>query len=163
MINKTLILNILILIGYKLTNRQLVKDMFNKGMDQFVPFVATIVGILFTDLLVGVFIGLAVSIVLVLKNYYKLQMFQLERIEKKGNHYKLQFLNYTTFLYKASLEKTLRQIEPNSSIELDFSLMTMIDHEVIDMLEDFYIFANDNNIKVTRTPSPENIKSMKIA
>lgn len=145
--------SILILIGYKLTNRKLVKDMFNKGMNQFIPFVVTIFAILFTDLLVGVCVGLIVAVVMVLKNYYMLQTFELKEIKEGNNQYKVTFLSYTTFLYKASLEKTLRSIAPGSKVELDFSSMSMIDPEVSDMLEDFYVFADENDIKLSITPA----------
>ena len=53
---------ILIMVGYKLTKAGLFKEMYMKGMDQFIPFILTIVGVLFTDLLKGIGIGLVVSI-----------------------------------------------------------------------------------------------------
>ena len=62
---------ILILTGYKLAKVSLFKDMYSKGLNQFIPFIATILAIVFTDLLIGVLLGLVVSIFYLLKSNYK--------------------------------------------------------------------------------------------
>ena len=63
---------ILISVGYKLTNFNLIKNQFSKGWDQFIPFFVTIIAILFTDLLKGIGIGLVVAIFYIIKkNYWK--------------------------------------------------------------------------------------------
>jgi carbonic anhydrase len=58
---------ILILVGYKLTKISLFREMFKLGQEQFVPFIFTIAGVLFTDLLKGIGIGMVVAIFYILK------------------------------------------------------------------------------------------------
>ena len=52
---------ILLVTGVKLASPALVKQMWNEGRYQFIPFAATVVAIVLTDLLIGVLIGLAVE------------------------------------------------------------------------------------------------------
>lgn len=139
---------ILILVGYKLTSEKLVRDMLHKGVNQFFPFMITIVAILFTDLLTGVLIGLITALFLILRNYYKIQRFDLVAVKDKKDYYQLVFSEYLTFLSKASLEKSLHAIPANSSIEFDFTATNMVDHEVKDMFEDFKIASLKNNIGI---------------
>ena len=56
---------ILFVVGYKLTKKaSLFADMFSKGLQMFIPFVVTIVGIVLTDLLMGIGLGMAIAIVM---------------------------------------------------------------------------------------------------
>src|SRR5262249_41614296 len=58
--------SLLIMTGVKLASPALVKQMWTEGRYQFIPFVVTVVGIVLTDLLVGILIGLGVSIAFIL-------------------------------------------------------------------------------------------------
>ena len=53
---------ILLVTGVKLASPKLVRQMWKEGRYQFVPFALTVVAIVLTDLLIGVLIGLAVSL-----------------------------------------------------------------------------------------------------
>ena len=48
---------ILLIVGYKLAKPALFKSMYQLGWKQFIPFVITIAGIIFTDLLIGIGLG----------------------------------------------------------------------------------------------------------
>ncbi len=157
---------ILIVVGYKLTNKTLVREMFQKGVDQFAPFVITIITILLTDLLIGVFVGLMVSAFLVLRNYYKLQNFKLTGIPGEKNSYQVTFSRYITFLSKASLQKSLALTPPGSRVEFNFEETVMIDHEVREMLDDYYMLAKEKKIEIKIKNSvkdifrsPENLRN----
>jgi MFS superfamily sulfate permease-like transporter len=52
---------LLIFVGYKLTKPDLYVQQFKNGLDQFLPFIVTVIAIVFSDLLIGVGIGLLVS------------------------------------------------------------------------------------------------------
>ena len=54
MIPLSVLAAILLLVGYKLAKPSLFKKMYELGWKQWVPFVVTVVGIVFTDLLVGI-------------------------------------------------------------------------------------------------------------
>lgn len=51
--------SILVVTGYKLAKPALFREMYRQGMPVFVPFMVTITGIIFTDLLRGIVIGMA--------------------------------------------------------------------------------------------------------
>ena len=53
---------ILFVVGYKLAHPSTFKEMYNNGWTQFLPFIITIAAILRTDLLIGIGIGLIVSL-----------------------------------------------------------------------------------------------------
>ena len=59
---------ILLVAGYRLANVGLFKEMYAKGLNQFIPFLATLVAIVFTDLLTGIIIGSGISIFYLLKS-----------------------------------------------------------------------------------------------
>ncbi|HYC84746.1 MAG TPA: SulP family inorganic anion transporter, partial [Chryseosolibacter sp.] len=53
---------ILLVVGYKLAKPSLFAAMYRLGWDQFIPFIVTVLAIVFTDLLKGIGIGMAVAI-----------------------------------------------------------------------------------------------------
>src|SRR3546814_13960641 len=60
---------ILLHTGYKLAKASTFKRMWHKGADQFIPFLVTIIAVVFTDLLTGVGIGLLVAMFYILRNH----------------------------------------------------------------------------------------------
>src|SRR5690606_42132230 len=58
---------ILLHTGYKLATPALFKKMLRKGLDQFIPFFATIVAVVFTDLLMGAGIGIVVALFYIIR------------------------------------------------------------------------------------------------
>jgi carbonic anhydrase len=138
---------ILIIVGYKLTKVSLFKQMIGYGKEQSIPFLATIIGILFTDLLRGIAIGICVSIFYVLKKNLK------NNFTKKTNQNKeieITLAEEITFLNKGTIMSELNSIEPNSSITINGSNCQNIDFDVMEFLRDFVgITSKSKNIKVT--------------
>ena len=60
---------ILFVVGYNLLNRVCLS--MAMGLGQFIPFMVTIIGIIFTDLLVGIALGLVVAIFQILWENYQ--------------------------------------------------------------------------------------------
>lgn len=128
---------ILLLTGYKLAKLSLFKDMYSKGLNQFVPFMATILAIVFTDLLIGVLIGLAISIFYVLKaNYQNVYSFHKEK-HHLGDSIVIRLSEEVTFLNKASLKKTLYEIPADSTVVIDASNSKYIDYDVLEVIDIF--------------------------
>jgi carbonic anhydrase len=124
---------ILIMVGYKLTKAGLFKDMYVKGMDQFIPFILTIVGVLFTDLLKGIGIGLIVSIYFILRRNFQNHF---TKTEADGElHIKLS--EEVTFLNKVGIHTTLENAAPHSKITIDASNCKSIDQDILELLEEF--------------------------
>jgi MFS superfamily sulfate permease-like transporter len=133
-----------VLTGYKLAKPALFKEQYTKGFNQFVPFVATIVAIMLTDLLRGMAIGMALGIFFVLwANYHA--AFTLTR---DGSKYLLRMQKDVSFLNKAPLRAILESIEDNSHLVVDGSRASFVDQDIVEMLEDFVEAANDYNIHV---------------
>ena len=59
MIPLSVLAAILLVVGYKLAKPSLFKKMYDLGWKQSVPFFVTVLGIVFTDLLVGIGLGLS--------------------------------------------------------------------------------------------------------
>ena len=62
---------ILFVVGFKLAKPALFKQMYSRGLNEFLPFIVTIVGIVFSDLLIGIGLGMSVAIVQILWKNYK--------------------------------------------------------------------------------------------
>ncbi len=128
---------ILLVTGYKLAKVSLFRDMYKKGLNQFIPFVTTILAIVFTDLLIGILVGLAVSIFYLLKSNFK-NPFTLEKEKLHiGETLRLELSNQVSFLNKASIKETLWSLPNNSKVIIDASYSDFIDNDVLEIIEDF--------------------------
>lgn len=128
---------ILIFTGYKLAKISLFKEMYSKGQDQFIPFIATILAIVFTDLLLGVLIGLAISIFYILKSNF-LNPFVLQKeTMHEDETMRLELPNQVSFLNKASIKDTLWSVPPNSKVIIDATYSDFIDSDVLEIINNF--------------------------
>lgn len=134
---------ILILVGYKLTKPALIKSMYKKGWNQFIPFILTILSILFTDLLTGIGIGLIVGLFFILRN----NMHRSIVVVKDEGSFLIRFHKDTSFLHKAFLIKTLNRIPNNSEVIIDGEKV-FLDEDIIELLEDFIQMSSKRNITV---------------
>lgn len=141
---------VLMVVGYKLAKPSLFKEMFRKGYLQFLPFMVTIVAIVFTDLLVGIGIGMAVAIFNILiknlKNPYVLK----ETHDATDEHYRIELSEQVTFLNKAQILKQLNAIPNGAEVLIDTSKCVFIEHDVIEIIDDFRESAQyrDINLKI---------------
>jgi MFS superfamily sulfate permease-like transporter len=138
---------ILIATGYKLTHEKILRDMFKKGSYQFFPFVITILAILATDLLVGVMIGLIISIFFILRTYYNLSIVNVIKNEDL-KEWHLKFHSYTTFLSKANIKMILDSVPNNSKLILDFSECIILDQEIQELINAYRDNAYRKNIEL---------------
>jgi MFS superfamily sulfate permease-like transporter len=139
---------ILLVVGYKLAKPSLFKKMYNQGMGQFVPFMVTIIGIVFTDLLIGIALGLVVAIFIILRNNFKVP-YKLRKENLQGKEkIKIVLSEDVSFLNKASIQKSLAEIPDNTHVEINASQNHFIHHDVIEIIENFQISAMSRNIEV---------------
>ncbi len=140
---------ILLLTGYKLAKVSLFKEMYQKGFNQFIPFVVTIIAIVFTDLLIGVLIGSCVSIFYLLKSNYS-NPFTFEReVLSTGETLRIELPNQVSFLNKASIKDTLWNIPQNSKLIIDAASSKYVDNDVLDIIHDFKkTVSADKNIQL---------------
>jgi MFS superfamily sulfate permease-like transporter len=135
---------ILLMTGYKLTKPSLYREMFRKGWSQFLPFIVTVIAILVTNLLIGIFIGISVGLFYVLKSNFH----QAISMVKHGNNYLLRLNKDVSFLNKALLRKTFERIPDGSYIIIDGGQSLFIDADIIDTIKDFILNASSRNIVV---------------
>jgi len=128
---------ILLMTGYKLCNIALFKKMFAIGKYQWVPFVVTVVAIVFTDLLMGVGIGLGVSTLALLYGNYKNSYFFHKEKHKVGESILIHLSEEVSFLNKASIKLTLEHLPENSTVIIDAYDSQYIDHDVLELIRDF--------------------------
>ena len=140
---------ILILIGYKLASPAVFRNIWHNGKFQFIPFMATVFAVVFTDLLKGVGIGMAVSILFILRGNMKLAYFFKKEDHHEGAKIKIKLAQEVSFLNKAAIKQTLVHLPENSRVMIDASETVYIDHDVLELIRDFYeIGSKDKNISV---------------
>ncbi len=143
---------ILILIGYKLASPTVFKHMWQHGKYQFVPFIATVVAVVFTDLLKGVGVGLMVSVFYILKANMKVAYFFKKEKHHEGETVHIELAQEVSFLNKAAIKQTLMHLPENSKVIINAADSVYIDHDVIQLIQDFLkIGSKDKNIQVTLT------------
>lgn len=139
---------ILIVVGYKLAKPSVFKAMFNAGKSEFIPFMVTLLGIIFTDLLIGILMGLTVGIFQILYNNFR-KPYVVEKIKVDGStKLKLELSENLTFLNKAGIIETISHIPDNTDITIDASRSHFIHPDIIEILEDFKQNAEYRGIKL---------------
>jgi SulP family sulfate permease len=141
---------ILLMVGYKLAKPSLFKQMYKLGWEQFVPFTATVIGILFTDLLRGITIGLVFGIFYTLRHSYRNShhIKDVSTTEDGREVHHLVLAEEVSFFNKASVLKTLSALPENSKVIVDFEKSKAIAHDVLELIDDFKANAKTKNITV---------------
>lgn len=135
---------ILLVVGYKLAKPSIFAEMYKRGWEQFIPFIVTIIAILVSDLLVGITIGMILGLVFILKtNFHQ----SLITVGENGN-YLIRLTKDVSFLNKAVLRRTFREIPNHSYVIIDGSRSTFIDSDIVETIEDFQKGASSRNIVV---------------
>lgn len=140
---------ILFVVGYKLAKPALFKKMFDLGWNQFIPFIVTILGIVFIDLLYGIGLGLAVGVVVILiKSYQNSHFLHIEGESVDDGKIKMTLAEEVTFFNKGAILKELDSLSENSYLELDVRKTRYLDNDIIEILEDFAFKAKEKNIDI---------------
>lgn len=138
--------SILILTGYNLTRPGLFKDMWGLGQKQFIPFILTIACILLTDLLIGVSIGLLISIYFIVQNNFKAE-YKITKSFNEGIETKIIKLNSNvTFLNKVKLRKILDEVPDYTVLTIDGSECNFIDYDILEIISEYANKAQDRHI-----------------
>jgi MFS superfamily sulfate permease-like transporter len=140
---------ILIMIGIKLASPKVFMHMWAAGKYQFIPFLVTVLAVVFTDLLKGVGIGLLVSVFFILKGNLKLAYFFKKEEHQEGETIHIDLAQEVSFLNKAAIKQTLAHLPENSKVVIDAAGTVYIDYDVLELLRDFVrVGSKDKNISV---------------
>lgn len=141
---------ILIMIGWKLANPRVFTHMWHNGKHQFIPFLATVIAVVFTDLLKGVGIGLVISIFYILKGNMKLAYFFRKEQYHAGEVIHIDLAQEVSFLNKAAIKQTLQELPNGSEVVINAANTAYIDHDVLELIRDFVnVGAVERQIKVS--------------
>ncbi len=139
---------ILLMVGYNLTRPQLFVEMWKLGWKQFLPFLITIVVILSTDLLMGVSIGLLISIYFIIQNNFRAE-YKVNITHNQGvKHYYIKLHSHVTFLNKAKLRKIFDEIPEGSVLTIDGSESVFVDYDILEIVSEYHNKAGYKNIKL---------------
>ena len=140
---------ILLIVGYKLAKPKLFISMYQLGWKQFLPFIVSVVGIVFTDLLIGIGLGLMVGIVVILIKSFQNSHFLHIEDQSNGMHkIKMTLAEEVTFFNKGAILKELEALPRDTVLELDIRKTRYLDHDIVEILEDFSDKRISRNIKI---------------
>ncbi len=128
---------ILLVTGFKLASPSLFRAMWSEGRYQFSPFIATLVSIVFTDLLIGILIGLVVSILFILNSNLRRPIPKIVEPHADGDLLRIELSNQVSFLNRASLDKLFSEVEQGSTLLIDASHTDYLDPDVLSLIRDF--------------------------
>ena len=128
---------ILLVTGIKLASPALIKQMWSEGRYQFIPFAATVTAIVFTDLLIGIVIGLIVAIGFILNSNMRRPVHRLVERHLGGDVVHIELANQVSVLNRAALAKALNDVPRNGRVLLDARSTDYIDPDVLDLIRDF--------------------------
>lgn len=143
---------ILLMVGYKLAKPSLFKQMYKLGWEQFMPFVATVVGILATDLLKGITIGILFGIFYTLRHSFRNAYHMKDKMTTEEGHevHHLVLAEEVSFFNKASVLKALDAIPVNSKVIIDCTKSKSIAHDVVELIQNYESNAKTKNITVEK-------------
>lgn len=140
--------SILFMVGYKLAKPSLFVQIYKLGWEQFIPFIATIIGMLFTDLLIGIGIGMTTAIFIILRHNLNNPYYILKNGHKEGGEYIIHLAEEVSFLNKGSILQELNSIPAKAKVIIDGSHSKIIDYDVIEIIQNFLNTAKIKNIQV---------------
>jgi MFS superfamily sulfate permease-like transporter len=140
---------ILFVVGYKLAKPALFKSMYRLGWFQFLPFIVTVAGIILTDLLVGIGLGMGVAVFFLLLNNFRNPFFFTEEPHAPGEPIVIKLSEDVSFLNRASIMQLLDEIPPHTKVTIDASRSVHIDYDVYEIIRDFEEKAKLKDIELT--------------
>ncbi|CAI0765824.1 MULTISPECIES: SulP family inorganic anion transporter [Serratia] len=136
---------ILIYTGFKLAHPKIILSLWRQGLQQFIPFTATLFGILFLGMLEGIALGLVVQLA---GSLYQSNRNAL-RLTHYDNHYLIKCQQNLTFLNKMRLKHLLGQIKPDSEVIIDCEGIDYLDDDIREMLNEYRYSAAKKGIKIS--------------
>ncbi|MBN3582070.1 SulP family inorganic anion transporter [Algoriphagus aestuarii] len=136
---------ILFVVGYKLAKPSIFVNVWENGISQFIPFIVTVLAILFTDLLIGIGIGMAFGLFFVIKTNFQKSI----RFTERHGKYLIQLQKDVSFLNKAPLMKELEKLPNGCEVVINAEKARFIDHDIQEVLNDFIASSFDKEIDVT--------------
>ena len=139
---------ILFMVGYKLAKPSLFKQIYKLGWNQFLPFIITLMGIVFTDLLIGISLGVIVSLIIFLRKSFQNSHFLHQEFVDEEKIVKMTLAEEVSFLNKSAILKALTELPEETQLTIDMSKSENIDYDVLEIIDNFTNTAELKNITV---------------
>lgn len=142
--------SILFVVGYKLAKPSLFKKMYALGLKQFAPFIITILGIVFTDLLKGIGMGMAVAMFIIIRNNYRNSHFlHIKETDEPVHKVTMRLSEEVTFLNRGAILQQLKRLKEGTELTIDMRGSVRVDYDVYEIIDNFKNnTAADKDIKV---------------
>ena len=146
---------ILIRTGYNLAKPKMIVAVYKLGREQFLPFIVTIVAMLFTDLLVGVGIGIAYACYFIFKNTYRAGYTLETKTEGHITHYYFNLAINVSFINKKRIKDQLEKIPNYSVVHIEGEHSVYIDYDVTEIINEFKTKAHHKHIELHLSGIPD--------
>lgn len=146
---------ILIRTGYNLAKPKMIQSVYKLGREQFMPFIVTVIAILFTDLLIGVGIGVLYAAYFIFKNTYKAGFTLDTRTEENIRYYDFRLAINVSFINKKRLKDELEKIPDHAVVHIDGEDSVYIDYDVIEAINEFKAKAHHKHIRLQLSGIPD--------
>ncbi|MCB9748578.1 MAG: bifunctional SulP family inorganic anion transporter/carbonic anhydrase [Myxococcales bacterium] len=128
---------ILLVTGFRLASPTLIRKMYRAGREQFIPFSATVLAIVFTDLLIGLGIGMAVALGFILRRQGRRPLRRISEKHLGGEILHIELPDQVSFLNQSALDRVLEKIPRGSHVLIDAGHTEYIDPDVLELLQDY--------------------------
>lgn len=150
MIPLSVLAAVLFIVGYKLAKPALFAQMFSLGKTQFLPFIITVVGIVGSDLLTGIGLGLIVGIIVIVINSYRnSHSVREENTEGNSKKVNITLAEEVTFLNKEAILKALNAVPGNTHLKIDMRTTRFLDYDILEILNNYSLKAKSKGIKIS--------------
>ncbi|MBA3682487.1 MAG: SulP family inorganic anion transporter [Bacteroidetes bacterium] len=139
---------ILIATGFKLTKLQIFKEQYKYGIQQFLPFIVTVVIMLRLGILKGVGAGIAVSIFFIIRDNIKFSFDSSSDTIDGKLYYLIKLPQHVTFFNKGYLIRFFNNIKPNSKVIIDGSINKTVNRDSQDVISDFISTSKNKKIEI---------------
>lgn len=139
---------ILIITGFKLTKLAIFKEQWKFGLEQFLPFLVTVVVMLITDLLKGVCAGIVVAVIFIIRDNIKSSFDSSQEVIQGKMYYLIKLPQHVTFFNKGYLIKFFGTIKENSKVIIDGSINRTINRDSKDVIANFIASAQKRKVEV---------------
>lgn len=128
---------ILLWTGAKMASPQLFRSVWAEGRYQFIPFILTMVAIVFTEKLIGALIGLAIGVAFILNSNLRRPIRKMREKHIAGELTRIELGNQVSFLNRGMLERALRDVQPGAHLMLDATQTDYIDPDILSLIRDY--------------------------
>ena len=146
---------ILMRTGYNLAKPKMIKAVYKQGREQFMPFIITVLAILFTDLLIGVLIGIVYAIYFLIKHTYRAGFVLKETTENYQKHFIIDLAMNVSFLNKRKFIEVLDHIPANAIVTVNGNDSIYIDQDILEIFNEYKSKAKSKNITLHLNGIPE--------